>query len=62
MKFILLTIGLFLSTVAAAHTDHAMGEGSFHTFYHIAFWTLVALVAIKGAMWIRSRNVNKERK
>ncbi|MBU2872245.1 hypothetical protein [Colwellia sp. E2M01] len=61
MKFLTLFIS-FLSlftSQAFAHTDHALGEGSLHTFYHITFWALFALVVYKGYTWFKSKKTNK---
>lgn len=40
---------------AYAHTDHALGEGALHTFYHITFWVVFALVVYKGYMWFKKK-------
>ncbi|MGB2741637.1 MAG: hypothetical protein WBC60_13900 [Cognaticolwellia sp.] len=51
-------ISLF-SVKALAHTDHALGEGSFHTLYHIVFWTVFALVIYKGYVFFRNKKSQK---
>jgi hypothetical protein len=37
-----------------AHEDHALGE-NVHLAYHIAFWSLCALVAYKGFVWFKAK-------
>jgi hypothetical protein len=61
MKFITLFIS-FLSlfiTQAFAHTDHALGDGSLHTFYHITFWCVFALVVYKVYSWFKKKRSEK---
>ncbi|MGL1956609.1 MAG: hypothetical protein OCD00_04765 [Colwellia sp.] len=57
MKFLTLLISFFslLSSQAFAHTDHALGEGSLHAFYHATFWILFALVVYKGYKWFKNK-------
>jgi len=57
MKFITLIISylIFFSSQALAHTDHALGEGSFHTFYHSVFWTIFAIVVYKAYNWFKNK-------
>jgi hypothetical protein len=43
-----------------AHEDHALGEST-HIAYHIAFWSLCALVAYKGFVWLKSKQANKQK-
>ncbi len=61
MKFLTLLISLFglFSGQALAHTDHALGEGSLHTFYHVTFWVVFALVAYKGYTWFKNKKSQK---
>jgi hypothetical protein len=42
-----------------AHEDHALGE-NIHFAYHIAFWSLCALVAYKGIVWFKTRKNSKQ--
>ena len=57
MKFLTLLISFFtlFTTQAFAHSDHALGEGAFHTFYHIAFWCILAAVIIKAYTWFKAK-------
>ncbi len=61
MKFISILLSLFLSTQAFAHTDHALGEGTLHTIYHIAFWTVLALVVVKGIKYYKTKNKKSDK-
>jgi hypothetical protein len=45
---------------AFAHTDHALGEGSLHTFYHITFWVVFALVVYKAYTWFKKQKYRKD--
>jgi hypothetical protein len=58
MKYLLTLICLMLTSSAMAHEDHALGE-SVHFAYHIAFWSLCALVAYKGFVWFKTRSNRK---
>jgi hypothetical protein len=60
MKYLFTLICLIVTSSAMAHEDHALGEGV-HFAYHIAFWSLCALVAYKGFAWFRARNSSKNR-
>lgn len=51
-------ISLF-SGQALAHTDHALGEGSLHYFYHATFLTLFVLVLYKGYRWFKHKKTTK---
>lgn len=49
------------SASAFAHTDHGLGNGTFHEFYHIAFWLIFAAVVVKAIHWFRTKkNDNKK--
>jgi hypothetical protein len=43
-----------------AHQDSALGE-SVHFAYHIAFWSLCALVAHKSFVWFKAKNNNEQK-
>lgn len=60
MKYLLTVICLMLTSSAMAHEDHALGE-SVHFAYHIAFWSLCALIAYEGAVWFKSRKNNQQK-
>jgi hypothetical protein len=61
MKYIFALICLAMTNSAMAHEDHALGE-SVHVAYHIAFWSLCALVAYKGIIWFKTKKIlNKDR-
>ncbi len=61
MKFLTIFISFFslLSGQALAHTDHALGEGSLHTFYHVTFWALFAVVVYKAYTWFKNKQAQK---
>jgi hypothetical protein len=59
MKYLLTLICLIVTSGAMAHEDHALGE-SVHFAYHIAFWSLCALVAYKGVVWFKARRNSKQ--
>ncbi|MFT6992383.1 MAG: hypothetical protein ACJASL_004383 [Paraglaciecola sp.] len=42
-----------------AHEDHALGE-SVHFAYHIAFWSLCALLAYKGFVWFKAKKNSEQ--
>jgi hypothetical protein len=54
MKYLFTLICLIVTSSAMAHEDQALGE-SVHFAYHIAFWSLFALVAYKGFVWFKAR-------
>ncbi len=54
MKYLFTLICLIVTSSAMAHEDHALGEGV-HFAYHIAFWSLCALVTYKGFVWFKAR-------
>jgi hypothetical protein len=61
MKFFTLFIS-FISLFTAqafAHTDHALGEGTAHMFYHVVFWTIFALVVYKAYKWFKHKKSQK---
>lgn len=59
MKYLLTLFCLIVTSSAMAHEDHALGE-SVHFAYHIAFWSICALVAYKGFVWFKARNKGKQ--
>jgi hypothetical protein len=60
MKYLFTLICLIVTSSAMAHEDQALGE-SVHFAYHIAFWSLCALVAYIGFVWFKARNSSKKR-
>ncbi|MDC8832000.1 hypothetical protein [Alteromonas gilva] len=50
MKLLLTVLSLLLCSAAQAHDDHAL-NATFHEFYHFAFYSLLALVVLKGIQW-----------
>ena len=54
MKYLFTLICLIVTSRAMAHEDHALGE-SVHFAYHIAFWSLCALVTYKGFVWFKTK-------
>ena len=61
MKLLTLFISylILFTNQAFAHTDHALGEGSIHTFYHSVFWTIFAIVVYKAYTWFKHKKSNK---
>ncbi|MEP2653883.1 MAG: hypothetical protein ABJH06_18045 [Paraglaciecola sp.] len=59
MKYLFTLLCLF-ATSAMAHEDHALND-TFHIAYHIAFWSLFALVAYKGVMWFKAKRQSKNK-
>ncbi|TMM44062.1 hypothetical protein [Colwellia ponticola] len=61
MKFLTIIISFItlFSGQAFAHTDHALGEGSLHAFYHTVFWTLFAIVIYKAYVWFKKKKSQK---
>lgn len=59
MKYLLTMLCLLVTSSALAHQDHALGE-NLHFAYHIAFWSLCALVAYKGFVWFRAKKNHKQ--
>ena len=55
MKYLLTLICLLATSSAMAHEDHALVD-NMHFSYHIAFWSLCALVAYKGLVWFKARH------
>ncbi|MFT6927473.1 MAG: hypothetical protein ACJAZP_003109 [Psychromonas sp.] len=55
MKFFTFIFTLLLSTQAFAHEDHALGEGSLHLIYHVIFWGLCAVVAVKAMGYFKNK-------
>jgi hypothetical protein len=47
------TILLMSSAPTFAHTDHALGEGAFHFAYHIVFYGLIIVAAVKAIKYFR---------
>jgi hypothetical protein len=60
MKYLLTLICLVVTSSAMAHQDHALGE-SIHFAYHIAFWSLCALLTYKSVVWFKMRKSSKQR-
>jgi len=56
MIFLSAVLTFFTSTVALAHTDHHLGEGSLHSLYHTVFWLVVCAVVYKAIVWIKSKD------
>ena len=50
MKNQLLLIAALFSSATLAHDDHYLNT-TVHEYYHIAFYVLSVLVAIKGVQW-----------
>jgi len=61
MKYLLTLICLFVTSSATAHEDHALGE-NIHIAYHLAFWSLCALVVYKGYVWFKTRKNSKQQR
>jgi hypothetical protein len=61
MKFLTLMISylILFTNQAFAHTDHALGEGSFHTLYHSVFWTIFAIVVYKAYTWFKNKKSHR---
>jgi hypothetical protein len=61
MKLLTLFISylILFTGQASAHTDHALGEGSIHTFYHSVFWTIFAIVVYKAYTWFKHKKSKK---
>jgi hypothetical protein len=59
MKFILFICSVLLSAQAFAHEDHALGES--HVAYHIAFYTVLALVVFKGYSWYKEKKQSQKK-
>ena len=61
MKFLTILISFFslFAGQALAHTDHAVGDGSFHELYHVAFWTIFSIVAYKAFTWFKNKKSQK---
>lgn len=57
MKMITLFVSFLtlFTSQAFAHTDHALGEGAFHGFYHAVFWLIFAVVAVKGFIYFQKK-------
>ena len=63
MKKQLLLIAALFSSATFAHEDHYLNS-TVHEYYHIAFYIMSLLVAIKGVQWggNKLRNIrNKNR-
>lgn len=60
MKTLFTLICLFVTSSAMAHEDHLLND-NFHIAYHIAFWSLCALVAYKGVVWFKARKGSKQK-
>lgn len=65
MKFITILFGLFLSSLifssqAFAHEDHALGDGAFHSFYHLVLWGLFAMIIYRGYRNFKNRHSQLE--
>lgn len=58
MKYLFTLICLFVTSSAMAHEDHALGQ-NVHFAYHIVFWSLCAVVAYKGVVWLKARKSRK---
>jgi hypothetical protein len=58
MKYLFTLICIIVTSSAMAHEDHALSE-SVHFAYHIAFWSLCALVAYKGFVWFKARQTKQ---
>ena len=58
MKYLFTLIYLVATSSAMAHEDHTLAE-SVHFAYHIAFWSLCALVAYKVVVWFKAIRSNK---
>ena len=56
IKSALVLLSLAISAPTLAHTDHVLGDGSFHLFYHAVFWGLFAAVAYQGTKWLKAKN------
>jgi len=59
MKFFTLIFTLLLTSQAFAHSDHALGEGALHLFYHAVFWGLFAVVAVKAVGYFKNKKKHK---
>ena len=60
MKYLLTLLCLFVTSTAMAHEDHALCE-NLQFAYHIAFWSLCALVAYKGFIWFKRKSNSKQK-
>lgn len=55
MKNLFALLCLASTSSVMAHDDHLLGDGIFHTSYHIIFWSLCALIAYKGIVWFKNK-------
>ena len=62
MKFFTLVFTLLMTSQAFAHTDHVLGEGALHLFYHGVFWTLCVVVAVKAFAYFKAKRKQKTNK
>ncbi|WP_372882017.1 hypothetical protein [Psychromonas sp.] len=62
MKYFTLIFALILTNQAVAHTDHALGEGTLHLVYHLAFWGIFAAVVVKGFHYFKNKKSQKVEK
>ena len=58
MKNQLLLIAALFSSATLAHDDHYLNT-TVHEYYHIAFYVLSVLVAIKGVQWLGNKLRNR---
>jgi hypothetical protein len=61
MKYIVALLCLVATSSVMAHEDHALGQGTFHFAYHVAFWSLCALVTYKGFVWYKAKINSKQK-
>jgi len=55
MKFLTFIFSLLLTSQAFAHADHALGDGALHMLYHVVFWALFAVVAVKAFTYFKAK-------
>ena len=51
---------LFSTTAAMAHPGHGMADNNWHTVFHILFWLLVVVVAVKAYRWWQQKIKSSE--
>lgn len=61
MKYLVALLCLVATSNLMAHEDHALGEGTLHFSYHIAFWSLFALVVYKGIVYLKAKKNHKQK-
>ncbi|KXI30200.1 hypothetical protein [Paraglaciecola hydrolytica] len=60
MKKLIALSQLLFTSLVMAHPGHGMADNNWHYVFHVLFWLLAVVVAVKGYRWWQAKNKSAE--